>query len=98
MGFAGAQPIPPTMIQRVKIGRGMPMETFIQFVPLLLISFVIGIFMAVAATQVGRSPVLWFILGAIPIVNFLFIWIGTWSVIIELYQKLKALERPASRP
>jgi hypothetical protein len=85
------------MMQRMEIGRGMPMQTFLQFIPLLLISLVIGIFMAVAASKVGRSPVLWFILGAIPVVNFFFIWIATWSVIIELYRKLKAMERPASR-
>jgi hypothetical protein len=74
------------------------MHAVVQFVPLSLISVVIAIFMAVAASKVGRSPVLWFILGLIPPINFFFIWIGTWSVLIEVYRKLKALERPVSRP
>jgi hypothetical protein len=39
--------------------------------------------------------VLWFILGVMPIVNFFFIGIATWSVLIEIHRKLKALERPA---
>jgi hypothetical protein len=74
------------------------MHAVVQFVPLSLISVVIAIFMAVAASKVGRSPVLWFILGVIPVVNFFFIWIGTWSVLIEVYRKLKAMERPAQNP
>lgn len=68
------------------------METFVQFIPLLIVSLFIGIFMAVVASKVDRSPVLWFVLGVIPLVNMFFIWIATWSVIIEVYRKLKALE------
>jgi hypothetical protein len=68
------------------------MEMLIQFVPLAIISLVIGIPMAVVASKVGRSPVLWFILGAISFVNFVFIWIATWSVLIDLHRRLKAME------
>jgi hypothetical protein len=70
-------------------------DTFVQLMPMLVIGLVIGTLMAVAASKVGRNPVLWFILGAIPIVNFIFIWIGTWSVLIEVHRKLKAMEPPA---
>lgn len=70
-------------------------DAFLQLLPLLVIGFVIGVLMAVAASKVGRNPVLWFILGVIPIVNFFFIGIATWSVLIELHRKLKAMERPA---
>lgn len=73
------------------------METLVQFVPLLTVSAIIGILMAVAASKVGRSPVLWFILGAIPLVNFFFVWIATWSVLIDLHRKLEALQRPSVR-
>jgi hypothetical protein len=51
--------------------------------------------MAVAASKVGRNPVLWFILGVIPIVNFFFIWIATWSVLIDVHRRLNAMEKPA---
>jgi hypothetical protein len=70
------------------------MDTLIQFVPLLIICLVIGTLMAVAAPKVGRSPVLWFILGVIPIVNFIFIWVATWSVLIDVHRRLKTLEKP----
>jgi len=66
----------------------------IQFVPLIIVGLIIGSLMAMAASKVGRSPVSWFILGAIPFVNFIWIWIATWSVLIEVHRKLKALERP----
>jgi type VI protein secretion system component VasK len=68
------------------------METLIEFVPLAIISLVIGTLMAVAASKVGRSPVRWFIFGAIPFVNLIFIWIATWSVLVDLHRRLKAME------
>lgn len=71
-------------------------DTFLSFVPLLVISLVIGSLMAVAASKVGRNPGGWFILDMIPFVNFIFIWIGTWSVLIEVYRKVKAMEGPRS--
>jgi hypothetical protein len=71
---------------------GNVMDLLIQFVPLLVIGLVIGSLLAVAASKVGRSPVLWFILGVIPFVNFIFIWIATWSVLIDVHRRLKALE------
>jgi hypothetical protein len=55
-------------------------DTLASFLPLLVIGLVIGILMAVAASKVGRNPVYWFILGVIPVVNFIFVWIATWSV------------------
>lgn len=64
---------------------------------MLLISLVIGILMAVAAPKVGRSPVLWFILGVIPVVNFIFVWVATWSVLIEVYRKVAAMESRTPR-
>jgi hypothetical protein len=70
------------------------MDMLIQFVPLLVVGLIIGSLMAVAASKVGRSPVLWFVLGAIPFVNFIFIWVAPWSVLIEVHRKLKALEKP----
>lgn len=70
------------------------MDTFVPFVPLLVICLIIGGLLAVAASKVGRSPVLWFILGVIPIVNFFFIWIAPWSVLIDVHRRLKALEKP----
>jgi hypothetical protein len=63
-----------------------------QFVVWLLIGLVIGILMAVAASKVGRSPVLWFILGVIPICNLFFVGIATWSVLIDVHRRLKAME------
>ena len=65
----------------------------VNFTPFILLGLIIGVLMAVAASKVGRSPVLWFILGALPFVNMFFIWIAPWSVLIEMHRRLKAMER-----
>lgn len=63
-----------------------------QFVPLLLISCIFGSIMALAASKLGRSKVLWFILAAIPGVNFIFLWVAVWMTVVNLYRRLKIVE------
>jgi len=74
------------------------METLVMFFPWLLIGLAIGILMGMAASQVGRSPALWFIQGVIPIWNLFFVGIATWSVLIDVHRRLKAMEKPAPTP
>src|SRR5262245_41258329 len=79
-------------------GEGLAMDdTLFSLLPLVICGLIVGGLMAVAASKVGRSPVFWFVLGAIPLVNFIFVWIAAWSELIEVHRKLQALERLVPR-
>jgi len=66
---------------------------FFQLLPLLFIGGILGVIMAVVATKVGKNPVLWFLLSAIPFVNMFFLPIVLWRCVIDLHRKVEALER-----
>ena len=68
-------------------------DALLQLVPLLLIGCIIGALMARVASKLGRSKLLWFILGATPGVNFFFLWVAIWVTIIRLTRRVNALEQ-----
>ena len=53
--------------------------------------------MAWAALRLGKNPILWFFLTAIPIVNFFAFPILAWRTMINLHDRLKALEDASSK-
>lgn len=68
------------------------MAIFLQFLPLLILGSIVGAVMAWAAIRLGKNPVLWFFLTAIPIINFFAFPILAWRTMINLHDRLKALE------
>jgi len=68
-------------------------DTITSLVPLALLMLITGGLMAWAASKVDRNPILWFVFGAIPFVNFIFLWVAVWIVLVNLHRRLKALER-----
>ena len=63
-----------------------------QFIPLLLISGIFGGMTAWAASKLGKNKVLWFILGALPAINFVSLWVLIWSTTIQIDRRLKVIE------
>ena len=72
-------------------------DVLVQFLPMTLVDFVIAILMAIVATKIGRSPILWFVLSVIPVVNLFFVWIAVWKFLIDLHRRLGALENRAGQ-
>ena len=70
----------------------------VQLMPLLLMGCLFGGIMAWAASKLGRSKLLWFVLGFIPGVNFIFLWVAAWAEIIRIAQRVTALEQRLSSP
>lgn len=68
------------------------MTTFISFLPLIIIGIIFGSFMAWAALRLGKNPALWFFLTAIPLINFFAFPLLAWRTMINLHDRLKALE------
>jgi hypothetical protein len=75
-------------------------DVLIQLIPLFLVSFILGVIMGWAAAKLGRSVILWFVLGAFPGINAFAVWVLVWRVIANLNQRIQALEAglTASRP
>jgi len=73
------------------------MNTFMSFVPLLLLSAVLGVSAHLLAKDKGRNVVLWTVLGVIPIVNMVCAWYFVGASNLRLERKidklLEALEK-----
>lgn len=51
-----------------------PANTLIQLVPFLLFSAILGVVANLLAREKGRRVLIWTVLGAVPVVNFVCIW------------------------
>jgi len=68
------------------------MTLFLQFLPLIILGSIAGAIMAWAASRLGKNPAIWFLLTAIPIVNFFAVPILILGTLVNLHDRLKALE------
>jgi hypothetical protein len=67
------------------------LDIFIQFVPLLLLSVILGVVAHLLAKQKGRNVFLWTVLGALPLVNFISIWFFVGAANLRLERKIDEL-------
>ncbi|MBS0644354.1 MAG: hypothetical protein U1E70_22130 [Acetobacteraceae bacterium] len=61
------------------------------FVPLLIIGLIAAIILAKLAPRVGASPVAWFILSLIPVVNLFFFYYAGYRIIAHILDRLNDL-------
>lgn len=62
-----------------------------QFVPLMIVSLVLGFVARALAKDKGRNVLVWTILGFFPIVNFLCAWYFVGASNLRLERKIDAL-------
>lgn len=73
-------------------------DFLIQFFPMIFVSCTLGVIMGWAAAKLRKSIILWFVLGALPGINFFAVWVLLWRVIVTLNQRIQALEDEQTRP
>jgi len=66
-----------------------------QFIPIILLSIILGILMAWVASKLDKNKTLWFFLGATPFLNFMFVSVAVWIAIIGVHRRVKAIEEKA---
>ena len=68
-------------------------DVFLQLIPMLLLSLMVVPVAYKLAKEKGRNVVLWTILGAIPIVNFIFLWFFIGAANLRLERKIDELSK-----
>ena len=69
----------------------MQPNPFMQFIPLIIISFVLGFVARALAKDKGRNVLSWTVLGFLPIVNFMCSWYFVGASNLRLERKIDAL-------
>jgi hypothetical protein len=78
--------------------QGAPPSPLVNFIPLLLLGATFGIFSAFLAGRKGKSRLLWFFLGCVPLASFLpVIWLASLPD-IGLLRRIEALEASGIKP
>jgi len=68
-------------------------DVFLQLVPMLVFSLMVVPVAYKLAKEKGRNVALWMILGAIPIVNFIFLWFFIGAANLRLERKIDELSK-----
>jgi hypothetical protein len=71
-------------------------DFLIQLIPILLLSLIITITAYKLAKEKGRNVALWTILGAIPFLNFFFIWFFVGAANLRLERRIDELSKRIS--
>ena len=66
-------------------------NTLIQVVPFLLFSAILGVVANLLAREKGRRVLIWTVLGAVPVVNFVCIWFFIGAANLRLERKVDEL-------
>lgn len=65
----------------------------VQLLPFFIICIPVATINYFLAQRLGKSPVLWAVLSAIPVFNFFFIWYTWYRAIFTILDRLKAIEQ-----
>jgi len=69
----------------------MQHNPILQFIPLMIVSLVLGVVAHVLAKDKGRNVLAWTVLGFLPIVNFMCAWYFVGATNLRLERKVDAL-------